>query len=376
MAAHHCFTIAVLFLGILTIVRTISIPYKDIHLAFPATTRLFYTASESDPSFSGYSYATHDLNGGGSNVVFATGADSVSKLKKAMNSIYESDAIMKMPEKYMQKDTLDNTQDNSQEDPTSAGQSKPEIEASMSKQEGFVLNADVSNEERKLSKNPEVDDSFLKYQTSFQDVPFVRVPYPALRANFLNLQLPAVLPRYHAPSNVIQSQYYPHNPYAHLRFPLHDFDLYNPPVPLLYQAPIIANQVPVDNLSHALTAVKDMTISVKANIAESSRTNATQFVSSIESNMLESKSNFKSNKAEEASSHEPAPSTFEPMITSKEINEETTTEFAKPTVRSRKCSDQIVKNKVSNTEPANTEVSNSTENSSAETSTMPTTTEM
>lgn len=314
---------------------------------------------------------THDLNGGRSNVVFATGADSVSKLKKTMNSIYESDAMMKMPEKYMQIDTLDNTQDNSQEDPMSPGQqSKSEIEASMNKQEDFVLNADVSDKERKLekSKNPEVDSSF-KYQTPLQDVPFVRVPYPALRANFLNLQLPAMLPRYHVPSNVIQSQYYPHNPYAHLQFPLHDFDLYNPPVPLLYQAPIIANQISVDDLSYESTAVKDMTMSEKASITESSTTNVTQSVSSIESNMLESKSNFESNKAEETSSHEPVPSTFEPVTTSKEINEETTTESAKPTVKSRRCGDQIVRNKVSSTEPANTEVSSSTEKPSTEAST-------
>ncbi|EFN86891.1 uncharacterized protein LOC105181007 [Harpegnathos saltator] len=327
MAAHHCSIIAVFFLGILSLARTISLPYEDIHLAFPAATRLIYTASESDPDFSGYSYATQDLNGGGSNVVFATGANSMSKLKEAMGLIYEADDTMKMPKKYTQGDMSDGTRDNIQESPASVEQqSKPEIEPSITKQEDFVLN-DASDQEKKLSKNPEMDSS-LEHRISPQELPFVHVPYPAFRANFLNLQFPTVFPRYHhVSSNVIQSQYYPNNPYAHLQFPLHDFPLYNPSAPLFYQAPITVNQVPVNDFSHvSLAAVKDITMSVKANFTDSTKTSVIQSASSVESDMIEPRTNLEpmANKVKEASPSEPASSTVEPMTTPKAVNEEAT----------------------------------------------------
>lgn len=354
-------------------VNTVSVPYEDAHLVFPVITRVIYAASESDPDFTGYSYATEDENGR-SNVVFATGANSVSELKKAINSIYGSDVMKKMSEKYMQRDKLDKSQNNSQKNPVSLEQqSKSEIETS-DKQEDFVLSADVSDEERKLSINPEIDDSSLEYQALLQKLPFVHVPYPAFRANFLNLQFPTVLSRYHVPPNTIQSQYYSHNPYAHLKFPLHNFDLYNPSIPLFYQAPIAANQVPVDNLNYVSIAIKNTTKSMKENITDNSKTTVTQSAGSAEFNMIESKSNFEpiANKVEKASSSEPALSMFESITISNSVNEETTTEFAKPTVKSRKCGDQIVKDEVSNTEPADTEVTSSTKEPSTETSTIST----
>ncbi|XP_014471517.1 PREDICTED: uncharacterized protein LOC106742774 [Dinoponera quadriceps] len=371
MAAHHCFTIGVLFLGTLSTVRAISVPYEDIHLEYPTAARFIYTASEFDSDFDGYSYSTEDLNGGGSNVVFATGADSLGKLKKTMNSMYKTDAMMKTPESYMQRDKLDNTQNNTQKNPMSPGQqSKSEIEANMNKQEDFVLDTDVSDEGEKILKNPEANDSSFEHQAP-QEVPFM--PYPAFRANFLNLQLPVVLPRYHIPSDVIQDQYYPHSPYTDLQFPLHDFDFYNPSAPLFYQTPITANPVPINVLNHASAAVKDTTVPAKASTVESSRT-TTQSANSVESNMIELKSNFEStvNQVEETSSSESTSNTVETMTASKVIDEEMTTESAKSTVKSRKCDDQIVNDKVSSTESANTKVSTSTKESSTETSAMST----
>lgn len=374
-----------LILGILSTARTISVPYEDIHLAFPAATELIYTASTFDasapafnPDFSGYSYTTQDLNGGGSNVVFATGADSVNKLKQAMNSIHATGSMTKMPEKYTQRDRLDNIKDNTQKNPVPPEQQfKPEIAAIMNKQEDLVVNDVVSDEERKLSKNPEVDDSFLQHRAPSQEILFVRGPYPMFRVeNFLNLQLPAMLPRYHASSNVIQNQYYPYNSFADLQLPLHDFNVYNPSAPLFYQAPITVNQVPVNSFSYDIsTAVKDTTISMKANITKSSRTNTTQSASYVESTTIESRSNIKAmtKKDEEASSNELALSILESVISPKGVNEEMTIKSEKSTIKPR-YDDQVETTTESSTanvtEFANTEISTSTKEPSTETSTL------
>lgn len=283
--------------------------------------------------------------------------------------------MLKMPEKYPQRGT-DGAQDNNQETPASPEQqSKSEIEAITNKQEDLVLNDVVSNEERKPeSKNPEIDGS-AQHRAPSQGVPFVHVPYPAFGANFLNLQLPTVLPRYHVSSNLIQSQYYPYNPYAHLQPSLQDFDLYNPSVPLFYQAPIAASQVPVNSLSHSSTVVKDVRVSAKANITENSRTNTTQSANSVEPNMIESRSNSESmeNKIDEASSIEPASSTFESVTMPEGVDEEMTTESAKPTVKPGRCGDQIVTTEASSTEFAHTEGSTSTKEPSTETPALSTT---
>ncbi|XP_067209396.1 uncharacterized protein [Linepithema humile] len=292
------FFITILLLGV-TLDRTYSASNEDIHSVFSNIPRLFYTTSDSNPALSGYSYTTQDFNGGESNVVFTTGADSVSRLRSEMN-------LMKMPETYSPRDMLDKTQENL----ISSKQQSEEVEAS-NKQEDYNLSAETINEEKKLSTNSEVDSNIIGHQETPQQISSF-VPYPVFRENLLNLHFPAVFPRYQV-SNAIQNQYYPSNPYAALELPLHNFGFYDPAVPLFYQSAIT---IPDNSFSHTSAADKDIKESIESRVMQKSQINATSSESnSIESGVIKSRSNLelKANAIEETSSTESATSmnTFE-----------------------------------------------------------------
>ncbi|XP_077277767.1 uncharacterized protein LOC143905959 [Temnothorax americanus] len=337
MVLFQFFTTAILLLS-LTSVKTYSVPYQSIQLAFSITPKLIYT-SEPNPAFSGYSYTTRDFNGGESNVVFTTGADSMSRLKNEMDS-------MKMSKGYSQGD-----QD--QENIISSEQQSKSIETEKnSKKQDLDSNIKVLDEEKKSSKNSEADN-LIEHQTHFQHVSLMNVPYSALGENLLNLHLP-VFPRYQTSSNVIQSQYYPRNPYARLELPLHNFGFYNS-VPLFYQAATI---IPDNNTKPASTAVENMKESVEPHITKSSQLNATDSESSsIKSSIIESRLDQEStNGIEETSSSPPAISmNFESTTTSEKIREEIPTD--ETTVTSQSSVEQTTDDKASSTEPASTETS-------------------
>ncbi|KAL6265247.1 hypothetical protein P5V15_002029 [Pogonomyrmex californicus] len=332
------FTVAILLLSI-TSVKTYSIPY-EIQQAFSSSPKLIYT-SESNPAFSGYSYTTQNFNGGESNVIFTTGADSVSRLKDEINS-------MKMSEKYSQKDIVNEKEKNM----ISSEQSKSiENEISKNKQDIEIL-----NEEKKSSKNPEANN-LIEDQTKPQQISFVGVSYPVLRENLLNLNFP-VFSRYQILSNIIQGQY---NPYAHLQLPLHNFGFYNPTAPLFYQAAAIA--IPDNNFKLASAAVENVKTSVEPNITESSQTNATSSESnSIKSNIksrfnLESTANVEKMKQSDTSMNK-----LESMITSENTEKEITS--SKSIVTSQSSIEQSTNKKENNIEFSSTETSSLTEKSS------------
>lgn len=311
-----------------TSVKTYSVPYQSIQLAFSITPNLLYT-SESNPAFSGYSYTTQDFNGGKSNVVFTTGADSMDRLKNEMDS-------MKMSEEYSQRGK-------NQENMSSEQQFKSEKAEESSKRQDVDSNIKVLNEEKKLSKNSEANN-FIEHQTNSQQVFHMNIPYLAFRENLLNLDLP-IFPRYQISSNEIQSQY---NPYARLELPLHNFDFYNP-VPLFYQAATI---IPDNNSKSATTAVENIKASVEPHITKSTQTNATNSESTSIKSTIETKFNLESTTSgiEETSSSLPAISMnkLESTTTSeKKIKEKITSETA---VTSQSSIEQITDNEANSTE--------------------------
>ncbi|XP_011689909.1 PREDICTED: uncharacterized protein LOC105451231 [Wasmannia auropunctata] len=343
MVLFQFFT-AILLLSV-TSVKTYSVPYQNIQLAFSITPKLIYT-SESNPALSGYSYATQDFNGGESNVVFTTGADSASRLKNEMNSL-------KMSEGYSQRDK-------NQENIISSEQQYVKIEKSKNKQD-LDLNIEVLKEEKKSSKNPKAN--IIEHPMNLQQVSLTDVPYPVFKEN-LNLHLP-VFPNYQISSNEIQSQYHSYNPYAHLELPLHNFDFYNPTVPLFYQAAAVISN---SNSKSASTAIENTKASVESHVTESSQTNATSSESSsVKSNIIDLRFNLESttNAMEETSFSQSVDSMnkHESMITSEKIKEEiTTSEFP---VTSQNSVEQTTDNKANSTEPASTETNPLTEKSSA-----------
>lgn len=327
--------------------RTYSVSYEDIHLAFSNTPRLIYTESESNPTFSGYSYATQDLNGGESNVVFTTGADSLNRLQHEMDS-------MKLSERYSQKNILEKTQENLM---SSEQQSKSE-EARMNKQEDFNSSVEnLSKEEKRLSKSFEADSNFVEYQAPLQQISFVRLPYPTFRTNLMNL--PTVLPRYHVSPNAIQS-YYLHNPYSQLNLPLQNFNL-NPTVPLFYRAAIT---IPSNNTRqlHTSTAAQDTKISLEPNDTKSSQINTTISEStSTESSIIESRSDLASmaNIVDEATDKS-AISTdkLEFMTAAKKVEDElTSSKLINSAVTSESSDEQTTEDKINTTELVNTKIS-------------------
>ncbi|XP_050452072.1 uncharacterized protein LOC126851787 [Cataglyphis hispanica] len=350
MALPRFFCTVILFIGI-TSVRTYSVSYDGIHLAFSNTPRLIYTESESNPAFSGYSYATQDLNGGESNVVFTIGADSLSRLQHEMDSM-----------KLSRRNMLEKTQETlmSSEQP-----SKPE-EMSMNIQKDFNLSPENFRGEKKLSKNFQANDNFVEHQVPLQQTSFVGLPYPAFRTNLLNF--PTVLPRYHVTPSVIQS--YPHDLYSQLRLPLQNFNLYNPSVPLFYRAAIT---IPSNSNEHTSTATQGTRISLKLNDIESSQTNATASESnSIESSKIESRSNLglMIDKVDETSTKS-AISTdqLEFMTTSKKVEEEiTSSNLVNLAMTSESSVEPTMKDETNTTELANTETNPLMENSTMATS--------
>ncbi|XP_011634950.1 LOW QUALITY PROTEIN: uncharacterized protein LOC105425743 [Pogonomyrmex barbatus] len=337
------FTVAILLLSI-TSVKTYSIPYETIQQAFSSSPKLIYT-SESNPAFSGYSYTTQNFNGGESNVIFTTGADSVSRLKDEINS-------MKMSEKYSQKNIMNEKEKNM----ISSEQSKSiENEISKNKQDIEIL-----NEGKKYFKKIPEASNLIKDQTKPQRISFVDVSYPVLRENLLNLNFP-VFSRYQILSNIIQGQY---NPYAHLELPLHNFGFYNPTAPLFYQAAAIA--IPDNNFKVASAAVENVKTSIEPNITESSQTNATSSESNlIKSNIksrfnLESTANVEKMKQSDASMNK-----LESMIISENTEKEITS--SKSVVTSQSSIEQFTNNKENNIEFSSTETSSLTEKSSTAT---------
>lgn len=334
-------------------VKTYSVPYKNIQLAFSITPKLIYT-SESNPAFSGYSYTTQDFNGGESNVVFTTGADSINRLKNEMDS-------MKMSEGYSQRDK---DQDNII---SSEQQFKSEQAEENSKKQDLDSNIKIFNEEKKYTKNSEADNNLIEHQTNFQQVSLMEVPYPAFGENLLKLHLP-VFPRYQISSNVIQSQYYPYNPYTRLELPLRNFDFYNP-VPLFYQTATI---IPDTNSKPASTTVENMKASVEPHITKSLQINATNSESSsVRSSIVESRINQESttNGIEQASSSQSAISMnkFESTTISEKVKEEISTNETAET--SQMFTEQTTTdNKASSTELASTETSPLIEKSNTTTS--------
>lgn len=330
--------------------RTYSVSYDGIHLAFSNTPRLIYTESESNPAFSGYSYTTQDLNGGESNVVFTTGADSLSRLQHEMDS-------MRLSENNISEKTQKNLMSSEQ-------QSKSE-ETSMNEQEDFNSNVKNLREEKDLSKNFEAEDNFVEHQTPSQQISFVRLPYPAFRTNLLNF------PRYHISSNIIQS-YYPHDPlYSQLRLPLHNFNLYNPSTPLFYRAAIT---IPSNNTKHMSTAVQNTKVSLESSDIKSLQTNTTASESSsIESSIISSRSDLESTtNAVDKMSNKSATSVdkLEFMTTSKKIEEEITSNNPiEPAVTFDSSVEQTTEDKTSTTGFENTEISPSMQKSTITTST-------
>jgi len=307
---------------------------------------LIYTSEANTLAFNGYSYTTQDFNGGESNVIFTTGADSMSRLKNEINSI-------KLSKKYSQKNK-------NQENMFSEQQSKSvEVEESKNKQD-LDSNIEVSNEEKKFSKNPEVDNNFIEHQTNLQQVSFIDVSYPAFRENLLNLYLP----RYHISSNVIQSQYYP---YTRLE-PSQNFGFYNPIVPLFYQTAAVISD---SNSKSTSTAIKNVEASMESHVTKNSHTNVTSSESSSVKSSIESRFNLESttNAIEETSSSQSAISTkkLEFMIipvtsspiTSEKIREEITT--SESIVTSQNSIEQTTDNKANSTELASTETNALTE---------------
>lgn len=311
--------------------RTYSVSYDGIHLAFSNTPRLIYTESESNPTFSGYSYTTQDLNGGESNVIFTTGADSLSRLQHEMDSMKLSENSREIQNNLM-----------------SLEQHSKSEETSMNEQD---FNSNVTNlkEEKDLSKNLEAEDNFVEHQTPLQQISFVRLPYPAFRTNLLNF------PRYHISPNIIQN--YPHDPlYSQLRLPLHNF--YNPSVPLFYRAAIT---IPNNNTRHTSTAVHNTKVSLGSNDIESLQTNTTVSESgSIESSIIDSRSNLESTtNAVNKMSNKSATSVdkLEFMTTSKKIEEEITSNNPiEPAVTFDSSVEQSTEGKA-NTKFENTEIS-------------------
>ncbi|KAM0726652.1 hypothetical protein ACS0PU_007836 [Formica fusca] len=351
MALPWFFCTVILFIGI-TSVRTYSVSYDGSHLAFSNTPRLIYTESESNPTFSGYSYTTQDLNGGESNVVFTTGADSLSRLQHEMSS-------MKLSERNM----LEKIQENLK----SSKQPSKSEETSMNKQEDFNVNAENLKEEKELSKSFEADDNFVEHQVPLQQISFVDLPYPAFRTNLLDF--PTVFPRYHVSPSAIQS-YYPHNPYSQLRLPLHNFNLYNPSVPLFYRAAIT---IPSNNNEYTSTAAQDTKISLESNDIESSQTDATvSESSSIESSKIESRSDLGSMAdAVDKTSNKSAIAIdkLEFTTTSKKVEEEITSSTpVNLAITSESSVEQTTEDKTNTTELANTETSPSMEISTNATS--------
>lgn len=239
-----------------------------------------------------------------------------------------------MSETYSQ-DVLDKIEENLISSKQQQSESE-EIEAIMNKQEDYNLNSETSNEEKKLSTNSEVDNNFVGHQeTPEQIASFVRLPYPIFKENLLNLHFSAVLPRYQV-SNVIQNQYYPSNSYARLELPLHNFDFYNPAVPLIYQSAIA---IPDNSFSRISAVDKDIKELTKLHVTQKSHINVTSSESnSAESDVIKSRSNLETmtNAIEKTSSTESIISinTFESAthkktaekINTKSINHATTTE--------------------------------------------------
>ncbi|XP_018362868.1 PREDICTED: uncharacterized protein LOC108761044 [Trachymyrmex cornetzi] len=312
MVLFQFFTTAILLLS-LTSVKTYSVPYQNIQLAFSITPKLMYT-SESNPTFSGYSYTTQDFNGGESNVVFTTGVDSMNRLKNEINS-------MKISVGYSQKEK-------GQENIKSSEQSESVKAKENKNKQDLDSNIEVLNEEKKFSKNPEADN-LIEYQPNLQ-VSLIDVSYPAFRVNLLNLHLPE-FSRYQI-SNIIQNQHYPYNPYARLQLSLNNFNFYNPTVPLFYQAATVISN---SNFKSTSTTTENTKASVESYIAKNSQTNTTN----SESNSIkfhQSGFNLESttNVIEETPSKQSATSIKKLDSTSEKIREEITT--SESTVTSQK----------------------------------------
>ncbi|XP_018355945.1 PREDICTED: uncharacterized protein LOC108756554 [Trachymyrmex septentrionalis] len=333
MVLFQFFTTTILLLS-LTSVKTYSVPYQNIQLAFSITPKLMYT-SESNPTFSGYSYTTQDFNGGESNVVFTTGADSMNRLKNEINS-------MKISEGYSQKEK---DQDNIK----SSEQSKS-VKAEENKiKQNLNSNIEVLDGEKKFSKNLEADN-LIEHQSNLQQVSFIDVSYPTFRENLLNLHLPE-FSRYQV-SNVIQNQYYPYNLYTRLQLPLNNFDFYNPTVPLFYQtAPVISDS----NSKSTSTATENTKASVES-YTKSSQTNTTSSESnSVKSHISRFNLESTTNAIEQTSLEQSATSTKKLESSSERIREEITT--SESTVTSQKSVEEITDKKANSTEFANTETS-------------------
>ena len=316
--------------------KTYSVPYQNIQLAYSITPKLMYT-SESNPTFSGYSYTTQDFNGGESKVVFTTGADSMNRLKNEINS-------MKISEGYSQKEK-------EQENIKSSEQSES-VKAEENKNKQILdSNIEVLNEEKKFSKNPEADN-LIEHQLNLQQVSFIDVSYPAFREHLLNLH--PEISRYQI-SNVIQNQYYPYNLYTRLQLPLNNFDFYNPTVPLFYQAATVISD---SNSKSTSMATENTKTSAESYIAKNSQTINSES-NSIKSHII-SRFNLESttNAIEEIS----ATSIKKLEATSEKIGEEITT--SESTVTSQKSVEEITDKKVSNSiEFTSTETSLLTEKS-------------
>ncbi|XP_029154820.1 uncharacterized protein LOC114927917 isoform X1 [Nylanderia fulva] len=344
MTLPQFFCTIILFIGI-TSVKTYSVSYQNIPLAFSNTPRLIYTESESNPAFSGYSYATQDLNGGESNVIFTTGADSLSRLQHEMDS-------MKPSEGYSEKNMLEKRVNSV----SSEQQSKSE-KASMTEQENFNSSVENSRKGKKLSKSFEADNNFVEYQAPLQQISFV--PYSTLRANLLNF--PTVLPRYHVSPDAVQN-YYLHNPYSQLKLPLHNFNLYNPIVPLFYQATTNPNS----SIRYQTSiAAQNSKISLESNNTKSSEINSTiSESSSTESNIIESRSDLGSMEdAADKTSNKSDISADKLELVTKKVEEEITSSKSVKSAVTETFDEQTIEDKTNTTELANTETSTSKEKS-------------
>ncbi|KAL0109545.1 hypothetical protein PUN28_014540 [Cardiocondyla obscurior] len=328
MTIFRLFTTTVLLLSA-TSVKVYSVPYQGIRPAFSITPKLIYT-SDPNPAFSGYSYTTQDFNGGESNVVFTTGADSMSKLKSEIN-------LMKISEESSQTDE-------DKKNTSLKQQLKSEKFDENNKEQDLDSNVEVFNEKKKLLENSETDNNFIEREKNFKQVP---LPYSVLKENVLNLY--PLFSRYSISSNTIPTQYYPHDPYARLELPLHNFNFYNP-VPLFYQATTIVSD---SNSRPVSTAVENKNASTK-NIAKSLQTDAINSESNlIKSNIVESTTHRKKEEL-------PAPKS----ANSDELNniESTTVEKIKEegmtnktAVISQNSTEQTIDNEVSSTEQGNAE---------------------
>lgn len=327
--------------------KTYSVLYEDVHLAFSDTPRLIYTESESNPAFSGYSYATQDLNGGESNVIFTTGADSLSRLRQEMGSMKPS----------AEKNILEKRVNS-----VSSEQPSKSKEASMTEQEDFN-SSENSREGKKLSKSFKADNNVVEYQAPLQQISFV--PYSTFRTNLLNF--PAVLPRYQVSSDAAQN-YYLHNPYSQLKLPLHNFNLYNPIVPLVYQA--ITNP---SNSTQTSTAAQDSKISLESNNTKSS-INTTQInttiseSSSTESSVIESRSNLGSTENAVDETSNKSDISVDKLEITKKVGEEVASSKPVNSTVTESFDEQTTENETNTTELTNTETSPSMEKSTTVTS--------